>query len=81
MGASFSCQIAIEACLFAIRTRCGAFLVACAEWLSRRGALLRKSITPSKGVRFAPPARVGHNRGLARAARRCFTRAWRGRSA
>ena len=40
MGASFSCQIAIDACLFAIRARRGALLVACAEWLSRRGALL-----------------------------------------
>lgn len=23
MGASFSCQIAMEACLFAVQTRCG----------------------------------------------------------
>jgi hypothetical protein len=40
MGASSFCQIAIEACLFAIRTRCGAFLITRAKWLSRRGTLL-----------------------------------------
>lgn len=39
MGASSFRQVAMETCLFAIRTRCGAFLIASAGGgLSRRGA-------------------------------------------